>query len=141
MAASLNQMQLIGNLGKDPETRALNDGSTVVNFSVATSESWKDKDGNKQEKTEWHNVSAFGKLADIIAQYLHKGSKVFIQGKLTTRKWEKDGQAHYTTSITAKDLVMLSGPNTGQQHGGGNDAPDLYAGQNNPAPGDEDLPF
>lgn len=115
--ASLNKAILIGSLGKDPETRYLPNGDAVCNFSVATSESWKDKQtGEKKEATEWHRVSAFGKLAEICAQYLTKGSLVYLEGKITTRKWEdKDGQHRYTTEIRADQMKMLGGKRDGQQ--------------------------
>ena len=105
---SLNQVQLIGNLGRDPEKRSLNSGDPVCNFSIATSEKWKDKStGDKREQTEWHRVVVFGRLADVCSEYLRKGSQVFIQGKLTTRKWtDKSGVEKYTTE------VVLSGPNS-----------------------------
>jgi len=108
---SLNKVQLIGHLGKDPESRALPDGRAVCNFTVATSETWKDKaSGEKKEKTEWHRVSAFGKLAEICGEYLKKGSQVYIDGKLSTRKWQdKDGANRYTTEITADSMIMLGG--------------------------------
>ena len=108
--ASLNKVQLIGHLGKDPETRFLPDGKAVCNFSIATSEQWKDKDsGEKREATEWHNIAAFGKLGEICGEYLKKGSLVYIEGKLTTRKWEKDGVTRYATSINADTMKILSG--------------------------------
>lgn len=100
---------LIGRLGKDPEQRYMPNGKAVVNFSVATSESWK-KDGEKQERTEWHNVVAFDKLAEICGQYLQKGSQVFVEGKLATRKWQdKEGKDRYTTEIVASGMQMLGG--------------------------------
>lgn len=106
--ASLNQVQIIGNLGKDPEVRYLSSGNAVTSFSVATAESWKDKDGNKQEKVEWHNVKMFGKLAEVAGEYLKKGGQVFIQGRLETDKWtDKEGKDRYTTQIVASDMKML----------------------------------
>ena len=100
MARGLNKVMIIGNIGADPETKYLPSGSTICNLRVATSESWKDKDGQKQERTEWHSISIFGKLADIASQYLHKGSKVYIEGSLRTRKWQdKEGVERYTTEI------------------------------------------
>jgi len=105
MARGINKVTILGNVGQDPESRDV--GSTsVTNFSIATSESWT-KDGEKHEKTEWHNVTAWGKLADIVSQYVHKGSKLYIEGKLQTRKWEKDGQTHYSTDIIASEVLML----------------------------------
>ncbi len=107
---SVNKAIIIGNLGKDPEVRYLPNGETVCNITVATSEKWKDKQtGQPQERTEWHNVSAFGKLADIMRQYLRKGSKVYIEGQLQTRKWQdQQGNDRYTTGIKASSMTMLS---------------------------------
>jgi len=106
--ASVNKVILIGNVGKDPETRYLPDGGAVSNLSVATSESWKDKSGAKQEKTEWHRVSFFGKLAEIVAEYVKKGSPINIEGRLQTRKWQdKDGTDKYSTEIIADRMQML----------------------------------
>jgi len=106
--ASLNQVQIIGNLGKDPEMRYLPNGNAVTSFSVATTETWKDKDGNKQETAEWHAVKMFGKLAEVAGEYLKKGGQVFIQGRLETDKWtDKEGKDRYTTQIVASDMKML----------------------------------
>ena len=104
----LNQAQIIGHLGRDPETRYLPSGDEVCNFAVATTERWKSKTGEQQESTEWHRISAFGKLAEICSEYLAKGSLVFIQGKITTRKWtDKDGVEKYSTEIRAENMKML----------------------------------
>jgi len=104
----LNKVMLIGNLGKDPEIRATQSGTSVVTFNLATTERWKDKSGQQQENTEWHRVVVWDKLADICGQYLHKGSKVYIEGKLQTRKWQdQNGNDKYTTEIVAKDMKML----------------------------------
>jgi single-strand DNA-binding protein len=106
--SGVNKAIIIGNLGQDPEVRYMPNGDAVANFTVATSESWKDKDtGQKTEKTEWHRIVAFRRLAEIIEKYVKKGSKVYIEGKLQTRKWDKDGQTHYTTEILANQLQML----------------------------------
>jgi single-strand DNA-binding protein len=109
--ASLNKVTIIGHLGKDPESRFLPDGKAVANFTVATSETWKDKEsGEKKEKTEWHRITAFGKLAEICGEYLKKGALVYIEGKLGTRKWtDKEGVERYTTEITADTMKMLGG--------------------------------
>ena len=108
--ASVNKIILVGNLGKDPEVRYLPDGGQITNISVATTESWKDKSGAKQEKVEWHRVSFFGKLAEIAGEYLAKGSQVYIEGRIQTRKWQdKDGQDKYTTEIVADRMQMLGG--------------------------------
>lgn len=113
-----NQITIIGNVGQDPETRYLPSGDAVVNFSVATSERWKDKDGNPQEKTQWHRVKAFGKLAEIMGQYLRKGSKVMIQGSMDYGSYEKNGVTHYTADIKADTLKMLDGkPQEGGSQG------------------------
>lgn len=107
----LNRVMIIGHLGQDPEVKYLPSGAAVCNISVATSESWKDKQtGEAQEKTEWHRISAFGKLAEIMGEYLKKGSQVYIEGSIQTRKWQdKDGNERYTTEIKARDMQMLGG--------------------------------
>ena len=106
--SSVNKVILIGNLGKDPETRNLADGGAITNFSIATTDSWKDKSGEKQEKTEWHRISTFQKLAEICGTYLKKGSQVYIEGRLQTRKWtDKDGTEKYSTEIVADKMQML----------------------------------
>ena len=106
--ASLNKVQLIGFLGKDPDCRYMPNGDQVVNITVATTDTWKDKNsGEKKEATEWHRVVFFRKLAEIAGQYLKKGSPVYIEGALKTRKWEKDGTTHYTTEIVADSMQML----------------------------------
>ena len=106
--ASVNKVILIGNLGRDPETRYMPDGGAITNISVATTDVWKDKNGEKQEKTEWHRVAFFGKLAEIAGEYLKKGSQVYVEGRLQTRKWQdKEGQDRYTTEIIADRMQML----------------------------------
>lgn len=109
MARGINKVILIGNLGQDPETRYMPSGGAVTNISVATSESWKDKQtGEPQERTEWHRVVFFNRLAEIAGEYLRKGSKVYIEGSLRTRKWQdQSGQDRYTTEIVANDMQML----------------------------------
>ena len=109
MARGINKVIIVGNLGGDPETRYMPSGSAVTNLTVATNESWKDKQsGEKQERTEWHNVVFFNRLAEIAGEYLKKGSKVYIEGRLQTRKWQdKSGVDRYTTEIVANDLQML----------------------------------
>lgn len=105
--AGVNKVILIGNLGGDPEIRCLDNGNTVANFSIATSESWT-KDGEKHDKTEWHKIVAWGKLAEICGKYLHKGKQVCIEGKLQTRKWEdKEGVTRYVTEVAAFQMQML----------------------------------
>lgn len=105
---SLNKVMLIGRLGKDPEVRYMPNGEAVCNVSLATSENWKDKAGEKQEKTEWHNLTFFRRLAEIAGEYLKKGSQVYVEGKLQTRKWEdKEGVTRYTTEVLVNELHML----------------------------------
>lgn len=118
--SSLNKAQIIGYLGRDPETRYMPNGDAVTNFSVATTEKWKDKaSGDAKERTEWHRITMFGKLAEIADQYLQKGARVYVEGKLTTREWEdKDGIKRYTTEIRADNLVMLGDGNGSQREGG-----------------------
>lgn len=113
--ASVNRVILIGNLGKDPETRDLPSGGAVCNFSIATTEKWKDKDGQQQEKTEWHNITIYGKLAEIAGQYLKKGAPVYLEGKLQTRKWQdkNTGADRYSTEIVADQMQMLGGKDRG----------------------------
>ncbi len=111
MARGINKVILVGNLGADPESRAMPSGSSVTNIRVATSESWKDKStGDQQERTEWHSVAFFGRLAEVAAEYLRKGSQVYIEGKLRTRKWQdRDGKDRWTTEIIANEMQMLGG--------------------------------
>lgn len=127
--SGINKVLLIGNLGRDPEMRYTQDGSPVCNFSIATSETWKDRNtGEKREKTEWHRIVTFRRLAEICARYLRKGSKVFIEGKLQTRSYEKDGATHYITEIVANELNMLDSAQRtdggGQQNQGYNPRPE-----------------
>ncbi|MCB1583451.1 MAG: single-stranded DNA-binding protein [Marinicella sp.] len=119
MARGINKVILVGNLGNDPEVRYTPSGAAVTTISVATTESWKDKDGNKQEKTEWHRVVFFGRLAEIAGEYLRKGSQVYVEGKLRTNKWQdQSGQDRYTTEILANDLQMLGGRGGDSGQGG-----------------------
>ncbi len=121
MARGINKVIIIGNLGADPETRAMPSGGTVANLRVATSESWRDKQsGEQQERTEWHRVALFGRLAEIAAEYLRKGSQVYIEGSLRTRKWQdKSGNERYSTEIIGNELQMLGGRGGGSGGGGG----------------------
>src|SRR5207237_8538742 len=126
---------LIGNLGRDPETRYMPDGGAITNISIATTENWKDKNGEKQEKTEWHRVAFFGKLAEIAGEYLKKGSQVYVEGRLQTRKWQdKDGQDKYMTEIVANQMQML-GSRQGMGGAGGRAAEAGGAGADEPAGG------
>jgi single-strand DNA-binding protein len=119
MARGINKVILVGNLGADPETRAMPSGTTVANLRIATSESWRDKQsGEQQERTEWHRVVLFGRLGEIAAEYLKKGSQVYIEGSLRTRKWQdKQGQERYSTEIVGNEMQML-----GSRGGGGGTA-------------------
>ncbi len=132
--ASVNKVILIGNLGRDPETRYMPDGGAITNISVATTDVWKDKNGEKQEKTEWHRVAFFGKLAEIAGEYLKKGSQVYVEGRLQTRKWQdKDGQDKYTTEIVADRMQML-GRREGMGGGGGDDSGGYERSERSSAP-------
>ncbi len=123
--ASVNKVIIVGNLGRDPETRYMPEGGAITNISVATTDKWKDKNGEMQEKTEWHRVAFFGKLAEIAGEYLKKGSQVYVEGRLQTREWEKDGVKRYTTEIIANQMQMLGsrqgmgGGDRGDSEGGG----------------------
>ena len=163
MARGINKVIIVGNLGGDPETRYMPSGSAVTNMTVATNESWKDKQtGEQKERTEWHKVAMFGRLAEIAAEYLRKGSQVYIEGKLRTRKWQgKDGQDRYTTEVIADEMQMLGGrggagggdsfSGGGQQGGGQQGGGQQGGGQQGgggsapPQPGpddfDDDIPF
>lgn len=123
--ASVNKVILIGNLGKDPETRYMPNGDAVTNITVATTETWKDKNGEKQEKTEWHRVTFYRKLAEIAGEYLKKGRPVYVEGRLETRKWtDKSGVERYTTDIIATDMKMLGSKPGGTSY----EAPDRDEG-------------
>ncbi len=150
----VNKVILIGNLGNDPETRYMPSGGAVTNITVATSETWKDKQtGQPQERTEWHRIVFFNRLAEIAGEYLRKGSKVYLEGSLRTRKWQdQSGQDKYTTEIVANEMQMLDSRNAGQ--GGGQSmqsAPAQGGGASSPAPAstapsdfgdfDDDIPF
>ena len=146
MARGINKVILVGNLGADPETRYMPSGSAVTNLSVATSETWKDKQtGEQKERTEWHKVAMFNRLAEIAAEYLRKGSQVYIEGKLRTRKWQdRDGNDRWTTEIVADEMQMLGGRGGG---GGGSMPMNQDPGPSNAPPQagpddfDDDIPF
>src|SRR5689334_7802756 len=122
--ASVNKVIIIGNLGRDPETRYLPSGDAVTNVSIATSEKWKDKSGETQEHTEWHRVAFFGKLAEIAGEYLKKGASVYVEGRIRTRKWQdKDGADKYSTEVVADRMQMLGGRGGGSGSGSGGSEP------------------
>ena len=146
MARGINKVIIVGNLGGDPETRYMPSGSAVTNLTVATNESWKDKQtGEQKERTEWHKVAMFNRLAEIAAEYLRKGSQVYIEGKLRTRKWQdKDGNDRWTTEVVADEMQMLGGRSGG---GGGSASmnqdpgPASAPAQPDPDAFDDDIPF
>jgi len=149
MSRGINKVILIGNLGQDPEVKYMPNGNAVANITLATSESWKDKNtGEQVDKTEWHRVIFFRRLAEIAGEYLHKGSKVYIEGKLQTRKWQdKNGKDCWTTEIIANSMQMLDSRNTNSApaHNGDAGAPKQSDSQSAPAPAnadfDDDIPF
>ncbi|MFQ5742763.1 MAG: single-stranded DNA-binding protein [Acidobacteriota bacterium] len=111
MAQGVNKIILVGNLGRDPELRYTQSGTAVANFSVATTERWTDREGQRQEHTEWHRIVAWGKLAEIVGEYLSKGKQVYIEGSVRTRQWEdREGSTRYTTEVRANNLLMLGSP-------------------------------
>ncbi len=146
--SGVNKVILVGRLGKDPEVRNLDNGAVVANFTLATSETYKDRTtGEKKEITEWHNVVLWRGLAEISQRYLHKGDMIYIEGKLRTRSWEKEGVTRYTTEVIADNMTMISTRGSSGGQSGGNYAP-AEAGQadsyRSPAPADtatDDLPF
>ena len=131
----VNKVIIIGNLGADPEVRYTQDGTATASFTVATTERWKGQDGQMKEATEWHRVVAWRRLAEICGEYLSKGSKVYVEGKLTTRRWtDSNGVERYTTEIVAREMKMLSGKGGGESKGGGQ-------GFHEPPNIGEDVPF
>ena len=150
MARGVNKVILVGNLGRDPETRYTQNGSAVTQFSIATSDSWRDKStGEQQDRTEWHNIVCFARLAEIAGEYLKKGSKVYIEGSLRTSNWEQEGQKRYRTEVMARELQMLDSRANGAGQAGEFSEPSYAAGaagqqpapmsQNSPTISDEDF--
>jgi single-strand DNA-binding protein len=143
---SVNKAILVGHLGSDPEVKFLPSGQAVANFSIATNESWQDKNGQKQERTEWHRLSVFGKLAENCGKYLTKGRQVYVEGKIQTRKWQdKEGKDRYTTEIIANQIQFLGGKSEGNNHqtGAGQSQGSTGAPQQGSEPSftEEDIPF
>ena len=143
---SLNRVMLMGHLGRDPETSAMPSGDTVVNISVAATEKWKDKQtGEQKELTEWFRVVAFGKLAEIMSQYLKKGDAVYIEGSMRTRSWEKDGIKRYSTEVKAASMQMLGGSGEGKGRDRSSSTGDSTQPKSEPSPPDpdfdDDIPF
>jgi single-strand DNA-binding protein len=140
--ASINKVILVGNLGRDPETRYLPDGGAVTNVSIATTDTWKDKtSGEKKEATEWHRVVFFNRLAEIAGEYLKKGSQVYVEGRLRTRKWQdKEGQDKYTTEIVCDTMQMLGGRQGMGEGGGAGRGPDRGESQDRGGPPSEGRP-
>lgn len=156
---SVNKAILIGRCGKDPETRYMTNGDAVTNVSIATSETWKDKSGEKQEKTEWHNLTFYKRLAEIVGEYVKKGSEIYVEGKISTRKWQdKEGKDRYTTEIICHEMKMLGGKrdagsgDPSEHHSGAVDQKNpTYSQASNPAGApapkgsfddfDDDIPF
>ena len=149
MARGINKVILVGNLGRDPETRYMPSGGAVTNVSVATSKSWRDRDsGEQKERTEWHRVVFFNRLAEIANEYLKRGSKVYVEGELRTREWEREGQKHYTTEIVVNEMQMLDARGEGGMGAmsGGGAAPSRSQQSDDfgPPPSDDfddDIPF
>ncbi|MFZ3072764.1 MAG: single-stranded DNA-binding protein [Thermodesulfobacteriota bacterium] len=143
--AGVNKVILVGNLGKDPELRYAPSGMAIANFSIATTETWKDKSGAKQDKTEWHKIVAFNKLAEICGEYLNKGKQVYIEGRIQTRQWEdKDGNKRYTTEIVASTMQFLGaagGKGVAPQSASGGGAQEEAPPMENPPPELDDIPF
>ncbi len=132
MARGVNKVIIVGNLGQDPEVRYMPNGNAVANITVATSESWKDQQGQMQERTEWHRIVLYRRLAEIAGEYLKKGSKVYLEGRLQTREWQdQQGQKRYTTEIIANEMQMLDGRGAGAPAGGNMGAPAQQPQQGN----------
>lgn len=143
MAKSLNRAMLIGNLGRDPELRYTPAGVAVASFTIATNESWKDQDGNLQERTEWHNIVAWRKLAEICGEYLKKGKKIYVEGKIQTRSYDdkNTGAKRYITEIVADNIIMLDGRGGASSEGGSGLTPPAEQPESGGGAKDDDLPF
>jgi len=136
----VNKVILIGNLGRDPEVRSTPSGQPVANFSLATNRRWKDRDGNRQEQTEWHNIVCWGRQAEVAGQYLTKGKRIYVEGRLQTRSWDdkQSGEKKYRTEIVCENFQMLGGRG---EEGGGSSSGGEYSGPSDSGPEDDDIPF
>ena len=142
MASGLNKAILIGNLGRDPEVRYTPSGVAVANFSIATSETWTNKDGEKETRTEWHRIVAFGRLGEICGEYLSKGRQIYIEGRIQTRDWEdREGIKRYTTEIVANQMLMLGTRDQAESARSGDAPSPDFSGTQDPAQDDDDIPF
>ncbi len=141
--AAVNKAIILGNLGRDPEVRYTSDGKAVTNFSVATTEKWRDRDGNSQERTEWHRIVVFDRLGEVCGEYLSKGSSVYVEGYLRTRSWDdREGNKRYTTEIVGRTVQFLSARGeSGRQGGGASSAGDDFAYEEAGGLTDDDVPF
>lgn len=141
--AGVNKVILVGNLGADPEVRYATSGSAVTNFRIATSEEWRDKNsGDRQSRTEWHRIVAFGRLAEICGEFLHKGKQVYVEGRLQTRSWEdKDGNTRYTTEVVAREMQMLGPAGRDSQREFPSRNEGVPESQGPLTPPDDDIPF
>ena len=141
--AAVNKAIILGNLGRDPEVRYTSDGKAVTNFSVATTEKWRDKGGNSQERTEWHRVVVFDRLGEVCGEYLSKGSSVYVEGYLRTRSWDdREGNKRYTTEIVGRTVQFLSSRGeSGRQSGGAPPAEDDFSYEEGAGMTDDDVPF
>ena len=140
MARSLNKAMLVGYVGKDPEVKHTNNGTAICNFSVATTESWKDQQGAKQERTEWHRITVWKRLAEIVGEYVRKGTLVYVEGRIETRKWQdNDGNDRYTTEIIAREVLMLGSKDQAPRQTSEKPKEQSKPAQNNDD--DSDIPF
>ena len=142
MSRSLNKVMLIGNVGNDPEIRATSGGARVAKLSLATNRAWSGRDGQQQEKTEWHRLTFFGRLVDIVEQWVHKGDRLYVEGRIETRSWDdKDGQKKYMTEIIADRIQLLGGPSGGGRKSSPRDETDDTFGREESGDTDDDIPF
>jgi len=140
--SGVNLVVLVGRVGKEPETKYMQNGDAVTTLSLATSETWKDKDGEKQEKTQWHNLVFYRRLAEVVGEYVQKGTQLYIEGKLNTRKWQtKEGQDRYTTEIIGEKMQMLGGKNSSTEGRGDNSHPSQTRPTTQENTFDDDIPY